>query len=142
MRPLLKDYSFGIIPLRKQDGKWQTFIVQQTNTYWSFPKGHAERIETEKETAERELFEETGLRVKQYFNCKSLSAIYMSRHNFTDAYEKKVTLFCATVQGFVSLCPIETVQGMWINVDDIQQKIVFDSMQQLLKELQEMVKYF
>ena len=41
MSGLLQDYSFGIIPLRKVEGRWQSFIVQQTNSYWSFPKGHA-----------------------------------------------------------------------------------------------------
>ena len=83
MKKLLKDSSFGIIPLRRFDDTWQAFIVQQTNTYWSFPKGHAERSETPQETAERELFEETGLVVKNYFPCQSLSATYISHNNFT-----------------------------------------------------------
>lgn len=140
MRPLLKDYSFGIIPLQKVDGRWQTFIVQQTNTYWSFPKGHAEYTETAQQTAERELFEETGLTVKSYFPFESLSATYVSHNNFTEAYEKTITLFCASVQGDVILCPVETIQGMWIDVDDLQRKLIFDSMQPLVRKLQAIVR--
>ena len=140
MRPLLKDYSFGIIPLRLVDGRWQTFIVQQTNSYWSFPKGHAEHQETPKQTAERELFEETGLTVKTYFDLEPLSATYTSHNNFTEPYEKTVTLFCATVQGIILLCPVETIQGMWIDIADLQRKIVFDSMQPLVKKLQAIVR--
>jgi len=140
MKSLLQDYSFGIIPLRKKDGVWQTFIVQQTNTYWSFPKGHAERTETPQETAERELFEETGLRVKKYFLVESLSATYISHNNFTETYQKTVTLFCATIQGAVCLCPVETIHGMWVNVDEVQRKIVFDSMQPLVRRLQQIIK--
>ena len=140
MKPLLKDYSFGIIPLQKIEGRWQAFIVQQTNTYWSFPKGHAEHAENAQQTAERELFEETGLTVKKYFPLESLSATYISHNNFTEAYQKTITLFCATVQGTVALCPIETIQGMWIDVDDLQKKLIFDSMQPLIKQLQLIVK--
>lgn len=35
---------------------------------WSFPKGHPNQGETEFEAAERETFEETGLRLSPYFD--------------------------------------------------------------------------
>jgi|GEM_PF-400143 len=139
MNTLLKDYAFGIIPLRKIDDTWQVFVVQQMNGYWSFPKGHAQKNETAQQSAERELFEETGLIVKDYYPVDSLSVTYMSSNNFTTQFEKTVTLFCATVQGTIVLCPVEVIQGDWVDVDDLSKKIVFDSMQQLLKDLQEIV---
>ena len=39
-------------------------LVHSRNGYWSFPKGHVEAEETERETAAREVWEETGLRVR------------------------------------------------------------------------------
>ena len=51
-----------------------------------------------------------------------------------------VTLFCATVQGTVKLCPVETVQGIWIDVDQLHFKMVFDSIQSLVWQLQNIVK--
>lgn len=48
------------------NGKQNTKILLVKNTngkYWSFPKGHIEQGETEKETAAREIKEETGLDV-------------------------------------------------------------------------------
>lgn len=140
MSALLKDYAFGIIPLQKVDGRWQAFIVQQMNGYWSFPKGHAQKDETPQESAERELFEETGLHVKSYYPTESLSARYISSNNFTTPFEKTVTLFCASVQGTIVLCPVEIIQGAWFDVDDLSKKIVFDSMQKLLKNLQQVVQ--
>lgn len=140
MKKALKDYSFGIIPLRKIGDQWQTFIVQQTNGYWSFPKGHAEYNESPRQTAERELFEETGLQVEAYFSVQSLSVVYKCHNKFAHEFEKEVTLFCALVCGEIVLCPVETLQGAWINVSELNKTIVFDSMQTLLKDLQNIVK--
>ncbi len=60
------DESFGVIPLQYVDGEWFVFLVEQYNrqrgdSYWTFPKGHAERGESPAETAVRELAEETAL---------------------------------------------------------------------------------
>ena len=138
MSGLLQDYSFGIIPLRKVEGRWQSFIVQQTNSYWSFPKGHAENDESQQQTAERELFEETGLQVVSYYPVEPLVVMYKGHAKII--YQKEVTLFCAAVQGVVALCPVEVIQGHWIYVEDLSQFIVFDAIQPLLKELQDIVK--
>lgn len=138
MSELLQDYSYGIIPLRKVDGVWQSFIVQQTNSYWSFPKGHAEGSELPQESAERELFEETGLQVVAYYSIQPLLVMYKSHAKLS--YQKEVTLFCASVTGVVQLCPIEVLQGHWISVHELSEFIVFDAMQPLLKELQEIIK--
>ena len=61
------DASFGIIPLQYAEGEWFVFLVEQYNeqrgdSYWTFPKGHAEPGETIEVTALRELAEETALR--------------------------------------------------------------------------------
>lgn len=39
------------------------YLLAQMGRHWSFPKGHMEGAETEKETALREIQEETGLTV-------------------------------------------------------------------------------
>jgi len=59
-----KDYSYGIIPVYHkiaEVGDYYFLLVKNCNNSWSFPKGHAEAGETEEETAQRELFEETGV---------------------------------------------------------------------------------
>ena len=38
-------------------------IKSKINGHWGFPKGHMEKDETEKETAKREVLEETGLSI-------------------------------------------------------------------------------
>lgn len=59
------DISFGVVPLFKEAGEWQTLIVHQVSfrgdAFWIFPKGHAEVGEDGQAAALRELQEETGV---------------------------------------------------------------------------------
>lgn len=58
-----KDYSIGIIPVhKKSSGEIYICLVLHTTGHWAFPKGHRENNETEKDTALRELKEETGIK--------------------------------------------------------------------------------
>lgn len=61
------DISYGVIPIIKNsDGTWQVLLIHQISyrgdDFWIFPKGHVEALESPKETALRELAEETGIK--------------------------------------------------------------------------------
>ena len=57
--------SCGAIIWREQEGIPRVLVLQHRNGgHWAFPKGHVEGDETEEQTAHREIFEETGLKVK------------------------------------------------------------------------------
>ena len=51
--------SCGVIPFRRNGEEREYLILLQTNSCWSFPKGHMEAGETEEQTALRELLEES-----------------------------------------------------------------------------------
>jgi len=53
--------SCGAIIYRKENIKLFYLVLEHVAGHWSFPKGHIENNETEIETAQREIFEETGL---------------------------------------------------------------------------------
>lgn len=56
--------SCGAIVYRKYHGNTEILLIKHINSgHWSFPKGHVEGGETEVETAQREIKEETGLDV-------------------------------------------------------------------------------
>ncbi len=56
--------SCGAVVLRKNQGTWETLLIATRNGHWSFPKGHQEFGETEQETAQREILEETGVTIQ------------------------------------------------------------------------------
>ena len=55
------EYSCGAVVFTRENGQILFVIVQEQGGAYSFPKGHMENSETERETAHREVFEETGL---------------------------------------------------------------------------------
>ena len=55
--------SCGAVVYCQEDEEIKYVLVCEHGGYWVFPKGHVEAGETEKETALREIKEETGLTV-------------------------------------------------------------------------------
>lgn len=51
----------GVIFRRSQQGKLEILLIQDAKNRWTIPKGHVEPNEEPKDTAEREIREETGL---------------------------------------------------------------------------------
>lgn len=150
-----KDASFGIIPLTKETGSWYVFIIRQANgnrpssfsdslslrsqeNYaghaWGFPKGHAEVGESPRETAERELREETGLSTTKYLPVKPFVTRYLciSHGKYVG---KTVTCFVAEVAGTVTLCPQEIVEGAWVTLEEAPQKMQFPEMKEIVETL-------
>ena len=56
--------SCGAVVFTKENGFLQYLIIESKEGIFGFPKGHVEGDETEKETALREILEETGLTVE------------------------------------------------------------------------------
>ena len=54
--------SCGAVVFTRVDGKVKFALVQQLQGFYSFPKGHIEKGETEQETALREIYEELQLK--------------------------------------------------------------------------------
>ena len=70
----MKDESFGTVPIRK-NGQIQVLIIKHKNgSFFSFPKGHKEKDETDKKAAARELKEETGYISDQWHNLGTFHA--------------------------------------------------------------------
>lgn len=56
--------SCGAVVFTRLDGKIKYLLIANLEGVWGFPKGHMENGETEVETALREVYEETNLKIK------------------------------------------------------------------------------
>lgn len=59
-----KEKSCGAVLFRERDGQRVYLTLHSTQGHWTLCKGHVEGDESERETAAREIREETGLEVR------------------------------------------------------------------------------
>jgi bis(5'-nucleosidyl)-tetraphosphatase len=123
----LKEYSYGIIPLSKHGHQWKVLLVQHGSAkYWGFPKGHPESGETPKESAARELFEETHLTIIRFLSDTPVEEHY----NYTlrgQFISKTVYLFAAEVEGELKLQEEEIGDAQWFSLEEAQRKLTYEA---------------
>ncbi len=132
----LCDESFGIIPLRKNQKKWQVFLVcKNENRYWGFPKGHKEKNEKGIEAAARELKEETSLTVKRFLDLDPLIETYTFHYKKEIIY-KTVYYFIAEVEGEAMVDQREIAQGEWLSFADAERRLTYAEAKKVLSDVQ------
>ena len=116
---MLFEKSCGAVVFRDvsaPDGKKERYVLMikhSENSHYSFPKGHVEPGETEHETAKREVFEETAVRIEIKGGFRH-PVYYRPR----PGVKKEVVYFLAlTDQVETSPAEGETVLAEWIEVE-------------------------
>ncbi len=87
---MVKEYSCGAILFCKEEGIRKYVLVMEASGSYGFPKGHKEGLETDMETATREILEETGVTPIFIPNLKRTI-----RYKLLNSIEKEVTFFVA-----------------------------------------------
>lgn len=119
------EHSYGVIPLQKKQGIWSVLLVQLHAGHWGFPKGHPDPHETPKQTAERELFEETGLSISQWISEQTFDETYFFKFH-GQLIHKKVTYFMAEVAGVEKMMEEEIKALKWVSLEQAESAVSFD----------------
>ena len=102
---------------------WNVLLIRHNKgRHVSFPKGHVEPGETESQTAEREILEETGLRVRvdRRFRAEN-------RYNIRPDTQKLVVIFAAvTDQAEITPQPEEIAEALWVPIDEADQRLTYE----------------
>lgn len=121
----------GAVVYRKRFGRVRFLLIHQIDgSFWGFPKGHVVKGESERETAFREVLEETGLRVrfKRGF-CERI-------HYLTQSSRKKeVVFFLSQVQGqTVRIGESEVDDYRWVTYRQALDLLPFENLRLLLEK--------
>ena len=109
----------------------KVLLIKQTNGIWGFPKGHVEKNETELQTAEREVKEETNIDVK-IDETKRYTMNYMTDRGAS----KEVVLFLAQkIGGNLSRQESEVSQIEWLFFDDAISRLSYKNTKDLFKKV-------
>ncbi|MCE5317000.1 MAG: NUDIX domain-containing protein [Parachlamydia sp.] len=134
-----RETCYGVIPLRSHEGQWQVLLIQhRKGNYWAFPKGHAEADETSQRAAERELHEETGLRVKRWMISETLREAYSFMRG-NQPVDKEVHYFIAEVEGEVSLQSSEIVSSRWAALSEAPEIITYQDSRVVCRKAIELI---
>ena len=128
----MKDKSFGVIPILKDNNNYLFLLIRHTAGHWAFPKGHPKEGEIEIDTARREFEEETGN--KEYSLLDDIS--FVENYTFTEnneLIEKTVKYFLAIVENLQISVKKEEIQDYrWLNFKESLKLITFNESKGIL----------
>ena len=124
--------SCGAVVFTKSGGALRYVLIQQKKGVWGFPKGHVEAGETEKETALREIYEETQLRPRILEGFRMTEEYPVLKKENTD---KLVVYFCAEYsdQEIVPE-PKELLAAALVSYEEAQVLLTSESRKRILQE--------
>ena len=125
-----REKSCGALVYRYEGDRLMLLLLRHRHGgHWSFPKGHVELGETEVQTAEREVQEETGLRVKVDDGFRAENA-YMTRADT----RKQVVYFIATADDQPLVAQRGEVREVrWEPVEKAPRRLTYAGDREILK---------
>ena len=127
--------SSGAIVYKIEENEIKYLLIMLIRGNWGFPKGHFEGEETEKETAVREIFEETGLNVKFHDGFRETIQYFPAPFIF-----KTVIYFLAeAVTDNVKIQTDEVAEYKWVTHDEAAKLITYRLQKKILKKANDML---
>ena len=130
--------SCGAVIFRRAED-WNVLLIRHTKgRHISFPKGHVEPGETESQTAEREIREETGLKVRvdRRFRAEN-------RYNIRPDIQKLVVIFAATTdQETLIPQPEEIAEAFWLSVEDAAARLTYERDRKIMRDAFEHIRKY
>ncbi len=123
--------SCGALVYRVQDNNTELLLIKhRLGGHWSFPKGHVELGESERQTALREVKEETGLDIELKSGFRE-SVQYCPRPNLS----KKVVYFIGeALTSDVRRQEEEIIDTMWVPISTAEEVVTYENDKNLIQK--------
>lgn len=126
----------GAVLLREKDSKVEILLEYRDREYkdWTFPKGDIEKDESPKETAVRELKEETGYRIEII---KQLPDIFYEFELNGEKNQVCLKMFLAKViDGHLTL-EFASDRLKWMSLEEAEETLTHKNLKDYLKKIRE-----
>ncbi len=131
-----KEKSAGAVIFRRggEKGEKIFYLVLHYHfkgDYWDFPRGKTEKEETEKQTAEREIKEETGLKIEFIEGfCETTHWFYRLKEE--NIYKEAVYFLAETTEEKVKISD-EHLEYMWLEYEAAMKTLTYENTKEILK---------
>lgn len=127
----LQRKSCGVLPYRQtKRGKEFLIVFEQFSQCWSLPKGHMEAGESERQTALRELYEETGLTAQ--LDTERSAVI---EYAISPVGRKQVVFFLGQICGTPRVREGEIERYRWVTAEQLEAYLHADTVDACMKLL-------
>ncbi|MEA5010908.1 MAG: NUDIX domain-containing protein [Angelakisella sp.] len=125
-----KEKSCGALVFRKTEGSYDLVLLRHKfGGHWSFPKGHVEQGENERQTALREVKEETGLSIRLLEGFRE-SVEYFPK----PGVKKQVVYFLGKALGEVLVPQEEEISELkWVGIEQASDMVTFANDKRLIR---------
>ena len=112
-------------------------ILEHYLGHWDFPRGIIEKGEEEKETAKREIFEETGIQdikfIDEFRETTSWQYKKQTEQTFQDVFKTAILYLAETKTKEIKLSS-EHQDYKWLETDEAKEKLTFENSKILLEK--------
>ncbi len=122
-----KEKSYGVVVINEK--KEFLLVCQRNGEHWDFPKGDQEPGESHRETAMRQVLEETGLKVRLIDGFKE-----KTKYSPRPGVEKIVTFYMGFSMEQVDIQEEEILDYEYLPYAEAYEKITFQESRGVLKE--------
>lgn len=139
--PDFDEISCGGVPVYIAKSEEPLYLLVQhfgPFKYWAFPKGRQREGETYKETAIREIREETGQNNFKIIKRLISDSIYFPKRGNKTIVKKVVFFLVRFFSKDIKLSP-EHINWHWANFEDAISLLTFEDYQRVLKESHEII---